>query len=318
MNRLWMRAFVLALTAVAIFAAFFTLVRPWYLQWGASQVEARITLPGDEIVPNPASQTTRAITIDAAAEDVWPWVAQIGQDRGGFYSFDLLENLVGCRMPTVDVLRPHKQTWAIGDKLWMYPPEGAGGQGFATLRTLVPGRALGFGTHAVGTPVTAPENGSWAFVVQPLDRHTTRLLFRGRGAPRSWAGAAFDRSIFEPIHFAMERRTLIGIKQLAEGGDRGRWRNHLQVGLWSVTFVLFVWSAGQTIRRRDWRRPLAGFVGAAATFQILTLVQPPLAVGAALVAAVAATIWWPAAPRNFSRRREIFPSDRPFSHPLRP
>jgi hypothetical protein len=83
MNRLWMRAFVLALTAAAMLAAFFTLVRPWYLRWGATDAEARMTLPGDEIVPNAASQTTRAITIDAAAENVWPWVAQIGQDRGG-------------------------------------------------------------------------------------------------------------------------------------------------------------------------------------------------------------------------------------------
>ena len=293
MNRLWIRAFVLALTSVAILAAFFTVVRPWYLRWGATDAEARMPLLGDEIVPNAASQTTRAITIDAAAENVWVWVAQIGQDRGGFYSFDLLENLVGCRMPTADVLRPHKQTWAIGDKLWMYPPEGARGQGFATLKTFLPGRALGFGTRAVGTPVTAPENGSWAFVVQPLDRHTTRLLFRGRGAPRSWAGAAFDRSIFEPAHFVMERRTMIGIKQLAEGEDRHRWANHLQVLLWTITFALFVVSAVEVVRRREWRRPLAGFVGAAAVFQFLTLAQPPILFGVALTSILAAILWWP-------------------------
>jgi len=200
---------------------------------------------------------------------------------------------VGCRMPTVDILRPHKQTWAIGDKLWMYPPEGAGGQGFATLRTLVPGRALGFGTHAVGTPVTAPENGSWAFVVQPLDRHTTRLLFRGRGAARSWAGAAFDRSIFEPVHFAMERRTLIGIKQLAEGEDRHRWANHLQVVLWSVTFAIWLWSGLAVFRRARWQRPLAGFMASAVVFQFLTLGQPPVVIGLAVVTALGAALFRP-------------------------
>ena len=289
MDRLWIRASVLVLTFAAILGVFFTFVRPWYLQWGASDVEVRMTLPGDEIIPNPAGQTTRAITVDANAETVWPWVAQIGQDRGGFYSFDLLENLVGCRMPTVDVLRPDRQTWRLGDKLWMYPPERAGGQGFATLRTYVPGRALGFGTHAVGTPVTAPENGSWAFIVQPLDRYTTRLLFRGRGARRSVAGIAFDRAMFEPVHVVMERRTMIGIKQLAEGEDRHRWANHVQVALWTITFALFVVSAVQVLRRPEWKRPLAGFVVSGLVFQVLTLGQPPVVLGVALLAVVAMT-----------------------------
>jgi hypothetical protein len=175
----------------------------------------------------------------------------------------------------------------------MYPPERAGGQGFATLRSYVPGRALGFGTHAVGTSITAPENGSWSFVVQPLDRYTTRLLFRGRGAGRSWAGIAFDRSIFEPVHFVMERRTMIGIKQLAEGEDRHRWVNHLQVVLWTITFAMLVMSAVQVLRRREWQRPLFGFVGSAVVFQILTLAQPPIVLGMALVAALALALWPP-------------------------
>jgi hypothetical protein len=287
MDRLWFRASVLALTFAAILAVFFTFVRPWYLQWGASDAEARMMLPGDEIIPSAASQTTRAVTVDASADVVWPWVAQIGQDRGGFYSFDLLENLVGCRMPTIDILRPDKQGWQLGDKLWMYPPERAGGVGFATLRRYVPGHALAFGTHAVGTSITDPENGSWAFIVQPLDRYTTRLLFRGRGAPRSWAGVAFDRSIFDHVHFAMERRTMIGIKQLAEGEDRHRWANHLQVAIWMITFAMLLVSAVQVLRLREWQRPLIGFAGSAIVFQVLTLVQPHVLIGMALVAALA-------------------------------
>ena len=290
MDRRWMRAYVLASIFTMILASFFAVVRPWYLQWGASDAEARMSLPGDEIIPNAAGQETRAITIDAGADAVWRWVAQIGQDRGGFYSFDVLENLVGCRMPTVDVLRPARQTWRLGDKLWMYPPERAGGQGFGTLRTYVPGRALGFGTHAVGTPITAPENGSWAFIVQPLDRYTTRRLLRGRGAPRSVAGIAFDRTIFEPVHFVMERRTMIGIKQLAEGEDRHRWANHVQVALWVITFALVVVSAVEVIRRREWKRPLAGFVVSGLVFQVLTLGQPPVVLGVALLVVVAMTM----------------------------
>ena len=284
---------MLALTLTAILCAFYVVVRPWYLQWGASDIEARMALPGDAIVPLATQQKTRAITIDAGVDVVWPWLAQVGQDRGGFYSFDLLENMIGCRMPTVDVLRPEKQMWSLGDKLWMYPPERAGGVGFATLRSYVPGRALGFGTRVVGTPLTAPEDGSRTFVVQPLDAYTTRLLVRGRGpVTRSWLGLAFDRSIFEPVHFVMERRMMIGIKQLAEGQDRARAINHLQVALWTITFILFIVSGAQVLLRREWRRPLAGFAGAAVVFQMLTFVQPPIILGLALVAAVVGTLWW--------------------------
>jgi hypothetical protein len=279
----------------AIVAVFFVFVRPWYQQWGATAEEARRPLPGDEIVPNAAAQETRAITIDANLERVWPWLAQLGQDRGGFYSYDLLENLVGCRMPTEDRLRPDRQSWQVGDKLWMYPPNRAGGAGFATLHDYVPGRALGFGTRAIGTPLDAPEDGSWSFVLEPLGDSLTRLLVRGRvAAGRSLLGVVVDRSIFEPMHFVMERRTMIGLRQLAEGGDRGRLVNHLQVALWTITLGLLVTTVVMAMRRRYWLRPLAGFVAAAAVFQILTLGQPPVAVAGLLVAAVGGVVWWPA------------------------
>jgi len=288
MHRLWMRASVLALAVAVILAVFHAVVRPWYAQWGATGAEAHMTLPGDEIVPAAITQTTRAITIDARADTVWPWVAQIGQDRGGFYSYDLLENLVGCRMPTTDVLRPDKQTWKVGDKLWMYPPDRADGSGFATLRTYVPGRALGFAGRRMGDPVTAPESGSWAFVLQPLDAHTTRLLFRGRAsAPPSLGALAFDRFVFDPAHYVMERRTMIGVKQLAEGGSRHRWANHAQVVLWTMTFIGVVMSGIGVLRRRQWQRPLAAFVASALVFQFLTLGQPPVWIGAAVVAILA-------------------------------
>jgi hypothetical protein len=278
------RILALAGAFAAIVCAFFLIVRPWYLRWGATDEETRRILPGDEIIPTASGQETRAITIRAPIERAWPWVAQLGQDRGGFYSYDLLENLVGCDMPTTDRLRAERQSWRIGDKLWMYPKNRAGGVGFATLRAYVPGRALGFGTHAVGTRPSAPEDGSWSFVLEPVDDSATRLLVRGRGAGgRSLLGVVFDRSIFEPVHFVMERRMMIGIKQLAEGSDRGRFLNHLQVGLWVVAFCLIVVAVVRVLRRERWRRPLVGFVAAAAVFQILTLGQPFFVVGLALL-----------------------------------
>jgi len=294
MRRAAARGLALTASFAGLVAVFFFVARPWYLQWGATDEEARAALPGDEIVPDAASQETRAITIRAPVDRVWPWVAQVGQDRGGFYSFDMLENLIGCEMPTTDVLRPDRQAWQLGEKLWMYPREKAGGVGFATLRAYIPGRALGFGTHMTGTPIEAPEDGSWTFVLEPIDDGTTRLLARGRGVARhSLLGAAFDQGLFEPIHFVMERRMLIGLRQVAEGQDRHRLANHTQVVLWTIALGLMMSFAVLTFRRDRWGRPLAGFVAAAVVFQVLTLVQPSIWIGVPLCAAVAFVGWTP-------------------------
>jgi len=291
MNRVLQRLLVLAAATGGLLLVFFLVVRPAYLNWGSTPGERVRALPGDELVPNAVDGTTRAITIEARAEDVWPWLAQTGQDRGGFYSFDLLENLVGCEMPTVDRLRPEKQTWQIGDKLWMYPPGKAGGAGFATLRVLEPGRALGFGTRVVGTTLDEPENGSWSFILEPSGIRTSRLLMRGRGPARpSLLGTAFDRSIFEPIHYFMERRMLIGIKELAETGRRDRTGNNIQIAYWVIAFTLCVLAAIFVLTRDNWRRPLAAFILAAVVFQILTLAQPPLWIGIVLIIAAAAIL----------------------------
>ncbi|HVZ35314.1 MAG TPA: hypothetical protein VG963_22965, partial [Polyangiaceae bacterium] len=131
----------LTLLLVVLFAA----VRPWYQHWGANPTDIRARLPGDEL-GFPGRAETRAIDIRAAAPDVFAWVAQLGQTRGGFYSFDLLEDLVGCEMPRIEHLDPALQRWAIGDKLWMYPPSKLAGNGFATLIEYEPNRALVFGT----------------------------------------------------------------------------------------------------------------------------------------------------------------------------
>jgi hypothetical protein len=292
-----MRGLALAAASGLLAAVLILGLRPWYLHWGATPEEMTRRLPGDEIVTAAGPQGTRAITIDTPVERVWPWLAQIGQDRGGFYSYDLLENLVGCEMPTEDVLRPDKQSWALGDRLWMYPAQKAEGIGFATLRVYVPGRALGFGTRMTGTSLDQPENGSWSFVLEPIDPTHTRALVRGRGATgRSLLGTAFDQSIFEPAHYAMERRMLIGLKQVAEGGSRERWKNDLQVMLWMIVFAMVVLSVGVVVAGRRWGRGVLAFLGTAGIFQVLTLGQPHPAIGVGLTAVAGVLLFWAVRP----------------------
>jgi hypothetical protein len=288
------RLALLLATSAALAGLTFAVARPWFLGWGATRAERQRPLPGDDIVPAAALRETRAISIQAPPSVVWAWVTQLGQDRGGFYSYALLEDLVGCEMPSVDRLDPALQRWALGDKLWMYPPRKLAGAGHAELRVLVPGAALGFATRRPGTPVAAPADGSWSFVVEPGPPGSSRLLIRGRAAgPAALFAGAFERLVFEPMHFVMERRTMETIKSLAEGRGHSRARDDVEVVLFAVTFVAFGASFILVAVGRQPRRRLATFAAAGLLFPVLTFLQPPPAVGLPLVSLLVAAVWEP-------------------------
>src|SRR5580765_1876299 len=139
-------------TAVGVFGIFFMVERPWFLRWGATPEEVTAARPGDERVPVARDRVTWAVTIHAPPNHVWPWIAQLGQDRGGFYSYEVLEDLVGCEMPRAERILPQHQEWRAGDRLWMYPPGKADGMGSAPLVTCEPGRHLVFAIRQLGTP----------------------------------------------------------------------------------------------------------------------------------------------------------------------
>jgi hypothetical protein len=170
-------------------------VRPWMLRWGATRAESEATLPGDELAPRPGVAPTRAVTVDAPAEAVWPWLAQVGQDRGGFYSYEWLENLAGCRMRNAERFHPEWQHREIGDTVLLHPAFGL------RVARFNPGRALVL-------------EGWGAFVIESLDAGRTRLLARGH-APGGRLAGAYGLLIEIP-HFVMERKMLLGIKERAE------------------------------------------------------------------------------------------------------
>jgi hypothetical protein len=300
------KCFALLSTLGAVAALYGFGVRPWLLHWGASPVEQTLALPGDEIAPGAVKSTTRGVTIDAPADAVWPWLAQLGQDRAGFYSFELLEDLVGCEMPRADRILPQAQHWGPGDSLWMYPPEKLDGIGGAPLLAAVPGRALAFGTWFAGTAHNPPPDGSWAFVLAPGDAGTTRLLVRSRSVePAGAFGRAFDRGVFEPVHFVMERRMMESIRRLAEGrAQRSRAADAAEILVWASMLAAFVWGIGAVLRRRRWLPPLLAAAAAALGFQLVTFTQPPALAGALLVAVLAGALLHGA-------RREAWPQIAP-------
>src|SRR6185312_12011565 len=97
---------------------------PWMGRWGTTADERRAALPGDELVPAPGIAIDHGVTIEAPAERSWPWLAQIGQDRGGFYSYEWLENLAGCRMRNADRIHPEWQEREIGERVMLHPSYG--------------------------------------------------------------------------------------------------------------------------------------------------------------------------------------------------
>lgn len=155
-------------------------------------------LPGDELVSAPPVVVTRAVTIAAPPGEVWPWVAQIGQGRAGFYSHAWLENLVGCRIENADRIHPEWQQLEPGDEIRMHPSAPP-----LVVRTVEPSRALVVGE---------PEVFSWAFVLAP-EGDRTRLLVRSRG---SFGLPAPLAPLLEPAHGVMERAMLAGIRERAE------------------------------------------------------------------------------------------------------
>ncbi len=309
------RIFRVLLLIGALVLAFFFVKREYLSRWGATEVEAIRELPGDHLIVADTSET-HAVTINAKASDVWPWVAQLGQDRGGFYGWTILEDLVGAQMPRVDRVHPEWQAWEPGASLWMYPKEkGVPGSG-APMRLHRPGEALVFATSGL-TPASGADNGTWAFIVEPIDEHRSRLIVRSRAVSEPVLEAVARALVFDPLHFAMERRMMLGIKMMAEGGEPTPTSDVLEVVSFALTGAAFFVSIGLALRKRTARRGLAGMALSGLAFQGLGFVQPGATISVltavtVLVALVTPTEWplpW-YAPTRVERIRDLAAADK--------
>jgi hypothetical protein len=182
--------------------------------WGASPDEVADALPGDELVPEPAEQTTLAVTVHASADEIWAWLVQIGHGRGGMYSYDWLENLIGLGIHTTDDVREEWQHLAAGDRV-VVVPEGYGPMpdGYAfTVAAADPPRSLVLRQ----APPEHPWNGVWSFTVVPVADRRCRLLSRSRTEVPARVGMRIATRVGEPVTLVMTRRMLRGIKEHAE------------------------------------------------------------------------------------------------------
>lgn len=203
-----------AMAAGGLAALYTAHVRPWMYRWGARDDEVMAAMPGDELIEQPTVATTRAIAIDAAQRDVWPWLAQMGEGRGGFYSYSVLERAVGADIRNADDIHPEWQRLSVGDTIWLARRYGP------AARQIVAATAPGSSLVLVSPPDYAriqrgeKATGGWSFQLN-REGSWSRLIVRGSGRPvgHFW---------FDIPHFVMEQKMMRGIRSRAERirGDR--------------------------------------------------------------------------------------------------
>jgi hypothetical protein len=185
--------------------------RTWTLRWGTTPQHRLAHLPGDDLVPVARYRIDHAIVINAPAQRVWPWLAQLGQDRGGFYSYDWLERMVGDDIHNAERVHPEWQQRRVGDLVPAVQPDYLGGRF---------GNELGWHVVSWIEGQGFILEGWGAFLALPLDSTRTLLYVRTRGEGKptvlSSVMSPLGLLIFEPAHFIMERGMLRGIKRRAE------------------------------------------------------------------------------------------------------
>lgn len=216
---LWLMAIGAALIAAKA-AIYAWIVRPWHRRWGAAAEEVYRILPGDDLIPEPKLDTTHAVTINAPAEQVWPWLVQMGQGRGGFYTYAWLENMMGLEMENAERILPEHQDLNEGDTIPL-APDGIG----LNVALLEPRRHLVLhgDTRIPGgsaNELVAPDDylaTSWGFYLFPQPNGTTRLVERWKA---DYSPKLVNRVMYpvflEPGAFVMERGMLLGLKERAE------------------------------------------------------------------------------------------------------
>ncbi len=204
------RSFATAAVAIPATIIATRRLRRYAMTWGATPEEIAMALPGDDLVKEADRTSTRSVSIDAPPEQVWPWLLQLGHQRGGFYSYDFLENLVGLGIHSAEQIEDRWQDLQVGDRINL--AEGMG----LDVTILDPARALVLQGGELPEEMPTPDfDFTWAFILNPAPDGSTRLVVRER--------YAFDSVLVSPVITAamwisalMTSKMLRGIKERAE------------------------------------------------------------------------------------------------------
>jgi hypothetical protein len=249
------------LLAIGIFAfGYFGIYRPLQLRWGATTEELRRAMPGDEIQQHAIFNSTRAITIAASPEQIWPWLAQIGYRRAGWYGYDWIDN-DGIR--SSGQILPQLQSLKPGDSMpiWRginYP-----------IAVVEPNRFLVF--------ESANHSDSMALGLYPVGTNSTRLVWRIHLGPYRWTSKLiFGQLLTDLADFVAVRQALEGVKARAEGSYRATNLLYLELFSWMLMFFGFLFALITLISRREWVGPFLLAVLIGSNTVVCVLVRPRL------------------------------------------
>ncbi len=192
------------------------LSRRWLGNWGATGPEREGPWPGDALAPSAVETTTRAVDVKASADAVWSWVVQFGLGRAGFYSYELLERLVGIPVRNVEAVLSAHQVLDIGAEIKLHPKAPG-----ILVGALEDARHICFGQAGATTESTPDPRRSWSVYIEPSQQTTCRLILRSCiETPRNRTmGKRVGLALAAPIDFVMEQRLLRTIRRLAESVD---------------------------------------------------------------------------------------------------
>ncbi len=184
---------------VFIAIIYWIFIRPQHINWGATAMETNMKFPVDEFISPDKIVSTRTINIQAPKERIWPWIAQTGQNHGGFNSYYWLENLFGAKMLNAKSINPEWQNPQPGDTVYY-------------------GKNEGYAIVSLAKPNEYYSLGGWMFYLQTIDTANTRLIVRypSMEVRQSKFTALYYYGLFEPLHFIMESGMMMGIKKRAE------------------------------------------------------------------------------------------------------
>ncbi len=255
----------------------YMMIRPIHLRWGATNQEVSRTMPGDL----DGKRWTRAITIAATPEQIWPWLVQWGQGRGGWYSYDWLENLFGFDIHTADRILPEHQNPQIGDPICM-----AASVCTSFVSVIEPYQWFGWQARdEAGKPV-------WNFVMGlfPVDESHTRLVIRESFDAVAMPPAVV--SIIEIPDVVMELKALNTVKLLAEGKQVSIFTTLFEIIAWLAVLAVGLISGVLFVKREEWKKPLAMGVVSVIVLLVITFLFPPLWLRGLLAIGLLAGLVW--------------------------
>jgi hypothetical protein len=261
------------LLAAALVSGLFALVLRVIPTWGASAEEVAHPLPGDDLTVNRTLFWTNAMTINSPPEKVWPWIAQIGDSRGGFYSYTFIENQVGA----LTGAKGYNVVYVNANEIhpeWQNPQPGDPFiQGSLKIRQVETGKYL-----LADSVTPSPFTWVWIWHLDPMDSGAkTRMVVR-------FAIEVPDTSGDNPVMgfmlnvggFVMQQNMMQGIKLRVEGRTEPAWIEPVEIGLWMIALLSGLAAGGLYLFKKKWDRPLVAAVLSILVLFILTFVQPPI------------------------------------------